>query len=406
MDSGPGASAAAGAPPSAATSADLSFDELRRREFAPLERGIFMNAASYGPLPLRSLAAVCDFQRARHEVQRLDADRFAETLARARRAAAALVGTTPDQIALQPNTTYGLNAAADIVRARAAVDGRRTVLFSDREFPANVYPWLALDRMGLRAERVRTDRRGCPREDALVERVKRGDVAALAISFVQFATGYRADLERLGRVCREQDTLLIVDAIQGLGAVPLDVRDAPIDLLACGAQKWLCSPWATGFLWLREDLARNAEPAIPGWLAFEASQDFTSLLDYRYELVADARRFETGSLSFADFAAFASSLELFVEIGVQRVWERIREVQRPLLDWVAEREDARIVGDPSEARRSGIICVSVPEIAGAHRRLEAEGVICVLREGAIRLSPHVYNTPDEMRRVVSVLDRA
>lgn len=382
----------------------IDFDDLRRREFAPLDDGIFMNAASYGPLPLRSLEAVGDFQRARHEVLRLDAEAFGETLSAARGAAAALVGATPSEIALQPNTTYGLNAAAEIVRARAAADRRRIVLFSDREFPANVYPWLALDRIGLQAERVPADERGCPREDALLERVRLGDVAALAISFVQFATGYRADLERLGRACREHDTLLVVDAIQGLGAVPLDVRSTPIDVLACGAQKWLCAPWATGFVWLREDLARGAEPTIPGWLAFEASQDFTSLLDYRYELVDDARRFETGSLSFPDFAAFTRSVELFVEIGVPRIWERIREVQQPLLDWVAARDDVRIVGDASEGRRSGIVCVGITDVEAAHRRLGARGVVCALREGAIRLSPHFYNTPDEMRRVVAILE--
>ncbi len=226
----------------------------------------------------------------------------------------------------------------------------------------------------------------------------------MAISFVQFSTGYRADLARLGAACRRHGALLVVDAIQGLGAVPLDVRAAGVDVLASGGQKWLCSPWGTGFVYVRRDLVRSLERPLPGWLAFEASQDFTRLLDYRYTLVEDARRFEAGTPGFQDFVGFVESVSLIRELGVERVWSRIREVQAPLRRWAAETDGVEIAGDPSPEHASGIVCVRLPGLDEAFQELGRSGVTTVMREGSIRFSPHFYNGVGDMERVVAILD--
>jgi cysteine desulfurase / selenocysteine lyase len=372
---------------------------LRDAEFGALGSTIYLNAAGYGPLPTRSVAAVQSLNERRAAVS-LGFEEFGEGLARTRRACAALIGADESEIALTPNTSVGLNAAADIVRQRA--DGRRVIVLPDREFPANVYGWMSLASDGFRVERVAVDEHGFPVEDALLERLRRGDLPALAVSAVQFATGYAAHLVRLGAACAEADALFVVDAIQALGAQPLDVRDARIDVLACGGQKWLCGPFGSGFAYVRRDLARSVEPRRPGWLSFESTADFTRLLEYRWDLWDDARRFEVGSLALQDFVALAHSIELILEVGPGTIRQHIAELQEPLLDWTRRSGVDPLL--PDERHRSAILPIQVPDAGALNETLARAGVVCVPREGVLRFAPHFYNTIDEMLRVVEILE--
>jgi len=194
----------------------------------------------------------------------------------ARATVAALLNAEPAEIALATNTSHGLNLAA---RALPLTPGD-VVLVSDREFPANVYPWLLLKKRGVEVELAPCAPDGWPDEDYLVERLHDPRVRVLAVSFVQFSNGYRADLARLGAACRANGTFLVVDGIQGVGNSVLDVRDTPVDILACGGQKWLLSPWGSGFVYVRRELISGLEPAVAGWMAFEGTDDFSRLTEY------------------------------------------------------------------------------------------------------------------------------
>lgn len=384
---------------------------LRASEFPWTDQTIYMDAASYGPLPARALRAVDDVNQRKHDPRGLTPDVMGGSLCRAREAIARLIGATAEEIALTSNTNHAINLAAGFLRRASRIPGmdrgRRRILVSDREFPANVYPWLALEREGMILERVETDALGRPREDALIERLENADdIAAFSLSAVQFATGYRADLHRLGRICRERGILFVVDAIQAVGIVPIDVREMAIDILACGGQKWLCSPFGTGFAFVRRELVPFLEPDLPGWLAFTASSDFCHLVDYGNEYVPDARRFEVGTLAFQDFAGLGESVTLLHEIGPERILEHVLEVQEPLIAWASERDDVVLLSDLAPGRRSGIVCFRTPDNDAVAAALANAGVRCVVREGAIRLSPHFYNTVEEMERVVTVLQDA
>ncbi|MEJ2678102.1 MAG: aminotransferase class V-fold PLP-dependent enzyme, partial [Gemmatimonadota bacterium] len=300
------------------------FAAVRAAEYPDADSAIYLNAASYGPLPLRSRAAIDAYNRKRQTPERLTGADFARPLADARQAVAALMGADAASIALSPNTSTGINLAAALVRREAQrsadwLGSRRTIVFSEGEFPANVYPWLGLAREGWSVERIAADGLGRPREDALLERLG-DDVAVLAVSAVQFASGYRADLARLGAACRAQGVLFVVDAIQAVGAVPLDVAAAQVDILSSGGQKWLCGPFGSGFTYVRPELVARFEPPLPGWLSFESSMEHSSVLDYRYDLLPDARRFEVGSLGIQDYLGLARSAELLGELGVEAVW--------------------------------------------------------------------------------------
>jgi selenocysteine lyase/cysteine desulfurase len=392
------------APPSAAAAppaAGYDVEALRREEFPWAARTAYLNHASTGPLPASARRRLAAYQERRAEPHRLTPDDLFPVLEAARAAAARLVNADPAEIALAPNTSFGLNLAA----LALPLPPGSVILASDREFPALVYPFRHRARHGdVRFELLPVTAAGWPDEAALVARLDDPAVRCVAVSLTQFANGYTVDLARLSRETRRRGIWLVVDAIQACGQVPVDLRATPVDLLACGAQKWLLSPWGTGFLWVRPDLVPVLEPPWAGWMAFEGTEDFTRLCAYDPRLRRDARRFEMVTLAFHDFVGMAAAVDLLAGLGPGSVAAHLREIRRPVVEWAARRDVA--VTSPLDARGSGILCVAPPAPERAFAALEAAGVAASLREGAIRLSPHAYNTVDEMARVAEVLERA
>jgi selenocysteine lyase/cysteine desulfurase len=354
-----------------------------------------------GALPERARRAVDAHNARRAAVHQMNGGDFEPVLQRARAAAARLVNADADEIALLPNTSHGLNLAAQILPIE---EGRRIVV-SNLEFPANVYPWVAVAHQGrARVDVVPADALGRPDEDRLLAEIERGDVGIFALSAVQFATGYAAGLVKFGEACQRHGTWFVVDAIQALGCVPVDVRAAGIDILACGGHKWLCGPFGTGFAYVARELSARLDPSVIGWTAMAASADYADCCAYRWEFVEGARRFEVATQPFHDYAGFAESVELLLETGIERIHAHVTALHEPLVEWLAAREDATIVTDLTPARRSGIFSFRIGDVGRAYAALHRAGIGCVPREGAIRLSPHLYNTADEVVRVIDVLD--
>jgi selenocysteine lyase/cysteine desulfurase len=175
-----------------------------------------------------------------------------------------------------------------------------------------------------------------------------------------------------------------------------------VDILSCGAQKWLLSPWGSGFVYVRRELIRELRPTMTGWMAFEGTDDFTRLTQYNDSLRGDARRFELITLPYQEFAGMNASLGLLLTLGIARISEHLQALHAPVLAW-AERSGARVMS-PRGERSSGILCVTPANVGEAFRALKAAHVISSMREGAIRLSPHAYNTLEEMERVVEILE--
>ncbi|MBA3317067.1 MAG: aminotransferase class V-fold PLP-dependent enzyme [Gemmatimonadales bacterium] len=372
-------------------------DLLRTTEFPWTADTIYLNNASIGPLPERTRLVLDEFNRGRAAPHKLPDRELFAMLADTRRRIAQLVGASAEEIALTVNTGFGISMAA---RALPLAPGD-IVLVSDKEFPANVYPWLRLKDRGVAMELVPTTAEGWPDEARLLERLRDPRVRVLAVSLVQFSNGYLVDLGRLSAATRETGAFLVVDAIQGIGQLPLDLSRTRVDVLACGAQKWLLSPWGAGFVYVHRDLIGALDPAITGWLSFEGTDDLTRLTQYDDTLRADARRFELMTLPYQDFAGFNASLELLLSIGIEQIRDHIATLHQPVLAW-AERSGARVVS-PRGASGSGILCVAPEGVQAVHRRLKAARIVCSLREGAIRFSPHCYNTVAEMERVAQAL---
>jgi len=376
-----------------------TFKALRTAEFPWTADTIYLNNASIGPIPERTRRALDEFTAKRTAPHLLPDRELFAGLAAARLGIAQLINADPSEIALATNTGFGLNLAARALPLKAG----DVVLLSDKEFPANVYPWLMLRDRGVTVEVARCRPEGWPDEDYLLQRLRDPAVRVLAVSFVQFSNGYRADLQKLSAACRANGTYLVVDGIQGIGNSVLDVTETPIDILACGGQKWLLSPWGSGFVYVRKELVPLLEPAITSWMAFEGTDDFSRLTEYNPTFRADARRFEMITLPYQDFVGMTASLGLLLEIGVRDIAEVTRAAHAPVVRW-AQENDVRISSPLDERHRSAILCIAPAKPVEAYHGMKRARVVCSLREGSIRLSPHCYNTLEEMEKVIEVLD--
>jgi selenocysteine lyase/cysteine desulfurase len=374
---------------------------LRAAEFPWADRaeGIYLNNASTGPLTGRAVTASNEVVADRIEPFRIDDDRNFAMLARTRELAARMIGASASEIAILTNTTYGINIAAQTFQWEPG----DVVVVHDREFPANIYPWLALEKRGVVVRRIPPNGR-LPDEDAFVAAIAGPRVKVASVSWVGFSTGYKADLRRIGEACRAHGVRLVVDAIQGLGADFLSVRDCHIDVLACGGQKWLLSPWGSGFAYVREELVRTLAPSPVGWMAVKDSDDFTRMIDYDLTWRDDARRFEVITVPFQDIAGLEASLTLLHGLGLDAVAARVRSLADEIVRWADARRGVTLVTPRDPARRAGIVSLRTADSRRSSARLDEAGVAHSLREGAIRLAPHVYNTEDEIARALAVLD--
>jgi len=364
------------------------------------EPTIYLNAASVGPMPRVAVDTADAWSARRARPHAIPFEDLLDSAATARRQFAALVGADTEEIALMPNTTYGLNLAARALPLRPGV-----ILAFDGEFPSCVYPFQALGSRGVELELIPRVN-GLLDEEALVRAiVQRDDVVAVVVSWTQFATGYVADLARIGHACRSRGVFFIVDGIQGCGVRPIDLHALPVDVFASGAQKWQLGPWGTGFVYVRRDLVTALQPLDVGWACMKSTTDYTRLTEYEFDFFDDARRFEVVTLAYHDFAVANASTALLLDLGVANVAAHIEGLTARIVDWAQSRSDVRLVTPADPRRRAGVVSFAPTELDAMAARLTAAHVSHTVREGAIRLSPHVYNTIEEIDAVIGVLER-
>jgi selenocysteine lyase/cysteine desulfurase len=375
-------------------------DQELRHQFPVLERGLYFNHAAIGPWPRRTADAVRQFAEENlHHGSANYRNWYARETALRQSLADLVNAGSPDDIALLKNTTEGICITAWGLDWQA---GDNVVIPRD-EFASNRLPWLAQKPRGVEVREI--DIRAAPdAESALIEAMDQR-TRLLSVSAVQWSDGFRLDLEALGSACAQHDVLFFVDAIQQLGAMPMDVESCHIDFLAADAHKWLLAPEGIAVFYCRE----RARPLISltqqGWHMFEHPWHF----DRRdWTPAKSAKRFEAGSPNTLGQAALYASVELLMEFGLDKVSGRVLENTRLLVDAIRERPGLELVSRLEPGRQSGIVTFRPDGISAErlHRALTEAGVSCVLRGGAIRLSPHFYQGEKEMSRFVSILEDA
>ncbi len=367
------------------------------RELFPVTRNLtYLNHAAVGPLSVRAYEAM---ERHARDQREFGAAHWREWYAehdRLRASAARLINARPDEIAILKNTTEGLAFVAEGFPWRPGDNVVTTAL----EFPSNFVPWKALEARGVEC-RVFGAPDGFSAED--LARAVDGNTRIVSVSSVAFHNGFAADLDAIGDLCAERNILFCVDAIQSLGVLPMDVRRSKIAFLAADGHKWLCGPEGAAIFYAAAEHRHKLRVIENGWTNINRKKG--SFLFAPTELLADARRFEGGSLNTNGIYGVRAAIDLLLEIGIEEIG---REVVR-LANGLAGRLEAIGfgIGSPRPIQ-SGIVSVTPPvvdtkELIRLHSELDRQGIICAPREGMLRFSPHFYNDDEDLDRVAAAL---
>jgi len=364
----------------------------------PAKGYIYLNAASTGPMCRPVLEVLHDYY---DSAQYLDTDSDTPAFAaleRIREKGAGLIGADHDEIGFGFNTGYGLNIAAFGLPLQKGDE----VLLSDIEFPSNVYPWLALRERGIGVRFVESVD-GFFDVERLVEAIG-NRTRVLSLSFVQFFNGYKNDIREIGRICRERGLYFVVDGIQGCGHQRLDVHDCYIDIFASGAQKWLLSPLGTGFFYIRRAIRDRLHIPFAGWLSVDWQMNFSDLFHYDLPFFDSARRFELGTYPYAHVHAMATALELITGLGPENIQDHNQALLDLVIDYIESGHYYRITSSLEKDRRSSILSFTCVDARRIYDELRRRKILTAFREGAIRISPHLYNDREDMKQLIEALD--
>ncbi len=360
-------------------------------EFPVRHNLIYLNHAAVAPLCRRSAEAMQHLAEDCNRFGSLHYDEWLEAYDGLRRAAARLIHGDPSEIALMKNTSEGI---ATIAMGLDWKPGDRIVAFRE-EFPANYYPWKRLEEKGIAVTWLSV-------EDSLeaIEHAAKG-ARLLAISFVQFLSGYRAPIQAIGEICRRNHVIYLVDAIQGMGAFPIDVRACHIDALAADGHKWMLGPEGCAILYISRDLQDHVEPVEFGWTNVAGYNDYGSR---DMALRPDAGRYEPGTLNTIGCFGLRASIEFLLEVGVGE----IAPVVQNLGDRIAAGVEARgyeVMGRRTAHTGAGIVSFRKPGMAETEilRVLKEAKISAAARAGWVRTSPHFYISPAEIDRFLAAL---
>jgi cysteine desulfurase / selenocysteine lyase len=373
----------------------MDWDALRRSEFPVAERWAYFDHAAVSPLPRRSgdvLRAWAEEQERNGVVNWPSGERKLET---ARGQLARLINAEADEIAFVNSTTQGIGIVAEGFPWREG-DG---VVTAAEEYPSNIYPWMNLATRGVHLTMV-PSREGRVWLRDLAEAID-GSTRVLTISHVEFASGFRNDLDALADLCHARGVALFVDVIQGLGPHTIDVKRTAIDFLAADGHKWLLGPEGAGFLFVRRDWIDRLRPIGVGWHSVVTPYQAPEV-DFR--LKPSAQRWEGGSFNMPGLQAFGASVGLLLELGAEAVSQRILERAARVRELAAS-AGWHVYGSTRPDDLSGIVALERPGVdpAAAARTLRERGVVVASRRGRLRISPHVYNNEDDLGRLTEGL---
>ncbi len=361
----------------------------------------YFDHAAVAPLPSAAAERLCFFAEQASQSGDKHWMDWSMKVARLRTSAAELLRASEQEVALVPNTTLGINLVAEGFPWKS---GDNLVL-PDNEFPSNSLPWRNLQRRGVEVRTLAVADSGEIRVEQLAELMD-ARTRLVAVSWVGFASGYRIDLPRLAEAVHRRGALLFVDAIQGLGAFPVDVGEAGIDFLAADGHKWMLGPEGAGLLYIREPHLDLLEPNLLGW---------NSLADGGFDpkstvIKSNAARYEGGSYNMAGLLALEASLAMLLRFGANQTDSPIASAILENVESISQQLKRRgfEVLIPDEPHRSGILGVRWPggDFVATRKHCIAQNVILSVRAGRIRISTHGYNNAEDIDRLVTALTEA
>jgi selenocysteine lyase/cysteine desulfurase len=376
-------------------------NDTLRALFPVTERAIYLNHAAVSPPPIPTINAV---QSQLADVSENGSVNFRNWIAvkeKTRRLVAGMMGALPEQVAFMRNTSDGLSTVANGLEWRP---GDNIVTFRG-EFPSNIYPWLRVrDAFGVEV-RMCEERDGRIDLEELIGLID-GKTRIVAVSQIQFASGYRTDLERIGRAARAHDALLVVDVIQALGAIPLDVQSELVDVAASACHKWLLTPEGLGLLYLSARARERIQPTLVGWTSVPNPEDYRN---FEQGWNKGTLAWETGTGPVALVHGLEASLKLLLQVGVPHISAHLETLTDYLCERLCERPrntQYEVVSSRRAGEKSQIVCIR--HLAGLssmdlYAHLKQRNIVTAPRGDRLRISPHLYNTVEEMDELVKAL---
>lgn len=366
-------------------------------EFPIKERYAFLNHAGVAPIPLSTQLAIREFAQDASEEGPVNYMSWVRGMGCARELAGRLLSCDADDVCFVKNTTHGMLIVANSIPWQPGDN----IVGLAHEFPANVHPWRNLAEKGV-------EFRAVPERQDYTYAVE--DIAAridsrtrmLAVSWVEYSTGWRNDLDALGRLCRDRGVLFCVDAIQGLGVLPMHVDQYNIDFLTADGHKWLLAPEGCGVLYVRRARIAEMNRSMCGWCGLLQPGEYDN---YDQQYRDTARRFEEGSHNLMAILALGASLDLLLDTGIARVAAKVKELTDQLIAGALQR-GYRVVTPTDFTRRAGIVSMTkegVDPAFTASRLLDEHRIVVAYRRGFLRASPHYYNDADEIDRLIAAL---
>ena len=366
-----------------------------RGQFPVTENYIYMNHAGVAPLSLRARNSMREFLNDATDDGAIHSEDWAATAEACRQSAAKLIHANINEIAFMKNTTQGILLAANGIDWHEG----ENVVTTAVEFPANVYPWWSLkERYGVETRMV-AEREGRISIDELKAAID-SRTRALTISHVEFASGFRHDIQAIGEICREKGIWFVVDAIQSVGVIDVDVKVCCIDILAADGHKWLCAPEGAAIFYCAEERQDRLINTNLGWAGVVDPRDF---LNYNLTPKPDATRFEEGSYNSIGLFGLRAAIDLLLEIGVPQIEKRVMDLTGRLIDGL-QSKGYHVSTPTKESERSGIVVFRSDRHTATELYLLLQRANVVSAErGGLRLSPHYYNATAEIEQILDIL---
>jgi selenocysteine lyase/cysteine desulfurase len=372
-----------------------------RSEFADFEGVAYLNAALQGPIPL---AAAREAQAALEWKKR--PDRLADTAYfdlpdRIREKVSRVIGARPDEIAVTSGASAGLASVA------AGIDWKPgdEVLVGRGEFPAHFSTWLRYEKAGKLRVRVVEPRGRFITADDYIAQIG-PQTRVISASFVRFDNGARLDAARVGEACRKSGTALLLDITQCAGSMPLNIRELGADMAVCSGYKWLLGPYGTGFFWIASEWIERLPLGAVYFMALEGARDFHALPSDKFQPVPGARRWDSPeTANFTNLAAFESSLDMLLRIGLDSVAQHVDGLVGELIERLP-RGLCALASPEERSKRGPYVCVSArrsEETMALYEKVRAAQIHVSLRDNALRIAPYLYNTSEEISRLIEVL---
>lgn len=359
---------------------------------------IYLNHAAVAPWPLCTADAVQQFAAENSRQGATHYLRWMETERQLRENLAWLINApTSDDISIQKSTSEALSTIAHGLDWQPG----QNVVFLKQEFPSNRIVWQSLKRYGVEARMIEPSDSQDP-ETTLLAACDQ-NTRLVSVSSVQYASGLRMDLQRIGNYCKNNRVLFCVDAIQSLGALEFDVTQVGADFVVADGHKWMLGPEGVALLYTDKHIRETLELHQFGWHMLEDAGDFDSL---ETTPASSGRRFECGSPNMLGIHALNSSISLIKEIGIEKISAAILRNTELLIRLISEHDQLDLVSSPDQGRRSGIVTFKVHagDHAQIHRELMQRHVICAPRGGGIRFSPHFYTAEQNLHDAMQILD--